>query len=309
MNHIETAKEVFDVEINGLEKVKNSIGKQFEQAIELISVSEGRVIICGMGKSGLIGKKIAATLASTGTPSYFLHPGEAFHGDLGMVKPEDVFVGISYSGETEELIRLLPFLRNNKNRLIAITGNQSSTLSKNADVHLDVAVDKEACPHQLAPTSSTTATLVIGDALAVSLMKLAKFEPADFAVFHPGGALGRKLLSKARDEMISKDLPLVHPHHILSQVISVMTKGSIGVAVVDNNDGAFGLITDGDLRRAFKNTGAKLDALTAKDIMTSHPINIYPDMPMSEAWEVMEKEQVTSLLVTENGKLLGVVKK
>lgn len=309
MDHTCVACQVFDAEIEELKKVKDRLGHEFNLAVDLISNSSGRVIICGMGKSGLIGKKVAATLASTGTPSYFLHPGEAFHGDLGMVKPEDVFIGISYSGETEELIRLIPFLRKNGNRTIAITGNQVSTLACAAEVHLNVFVGKEACPHQLAPTSSTTATLVMGDALAIALMNFSGFQSEDFAVFHPGGSLGRKLLSRVSDEMLTEDLPLVEPITPLIDLITIMTERRMGVAVVRNLDGSFGLITDGDLRRAFQRAGETLNELTAEKIMSTNPISITSQESMTAAWETMERNRITTLLVIDSGELIGILKK
>ncbi|HID00026.1 MAG TPA: KpsF/GutQ family sugar-phosphate isomerase, partial [Piscirickettsiaceae bacterium] len=208
MKYQQSAKRVFDIEAAAIANLKTLLNDDFDGAVEAILNSSGRVVICGMGKSGLIGKKIMATLASTGTPSFFMHPGEAFHGDLGMVAPDDIFVAISNSGETEEVIRLLPFLKDNGNTIIAMTGNPASTLAKNADFHLNIAVPQEACPHQLAPTSSTTATLVMGDALAVALMEARNFQPQDFARFHPGGSLGRKLLTKVRHEMKTDNLPL-----------------------------------------------------------------------------------------------------
>ncbi|MFP4076592.1 MAG: SIS domain-containing protein, partial [Halochromatium sp.] len=211
-DHAAVAREVFRIEAEAIAGLETNLDGRFSDAVERILTASGRVIVCGMGKSGIIGKKIAATLASTGTPAFFMHPGEAFHGDLGMVAPEDIFVAISHSGETEELLKLLPFLQENGNHIVAITGNSRSTLARHSSVHLSVRVTREACPLQLAPTASTTATLAMGDALAVALMKARDFQAHHFARFHPGGSLGRRLLQRVRDEMRSDKLPFVAPH-------------------------------------------------------------------------------------------------
>ena len=220
---INTAREVIKTEIEGLEFMSSRIDDQFALAIKSILETNGRVIICGMGKSGIIAKKIAASFASTGTPSFFMHPGEAFHGDLGMVKSEDIFIAISNSGETDEVLKLLPFLKSNNNFVIAITGNGESTLAKHSQCHLDIAVPKEACNLQLAPTSSTTAALVMGDALTVVLMEERNFKPENFARFHPGGSLGQRLLSKVEDVMISKKLPIVSLNDEFIDVVHAMS--------------------------------------------------------------------------------------
>jgi len=257
-----------------------------------------------MGKSGLIGKKIMATLASTGTPSFFMHPGEAFHGDLGMVAPDDVFIAISNSGETEEVIRLLPFLKDNGNVIIAMTGNPASTLAQNADFHLNIAVPQEACPHQLAPTSSTTATLVMGDALAVALMEARDFQPHDFARFHPGGSLGRKLLSRVKHEMKTRNLPFVSGDAPMKDVIHAMSAGRLGLCIVDEGRG---IITDGDLRRHLEND-PELMRKTAADIMTPDPKAISPEARLAEAEALMTRHKITSLLVRDDdGRVVGVI--
>jgi arabinose-5-phosphate isomerase len=198
MTHIENAKEVFDIEIDGLNEVKNKLNENFDKAVEVIKSAQGRVVITGMGKSGLIGSKIAATMASTGTPTFFMHPGEAYHGDLGMIDSADIIIAISNSGETEELIRLLSFFKDNQNTVIAMTGKESSTLAKYADIFLDIGITKEACPLKLAPTTSTTVTLALGDALAIALMKANDFKEENFARFHPGGSLGRNYSLKLK---------------------------------------------------------------------------------------------------------------
>ena len=255
MNAIEIAKDVIECEIDGLKNIISLLDNDFTNSINLILNTQGRVIISGMGKSGIIGRKIAASMASTGTPSFFMHPGEAFHGDLGMVASDDIFIAISNSGETDEVLKLLPFLEDNKNKIIAITGNPKSTLAKSSSFHLNIAVAAEACPFQLAPTSSTTATLAMGDALAITLMRLRNFKPENFARFHPGGALGRKLLRKVRDEMQSDQLPIVNLHDDFSVAINAMSSGNYGLVVICDNLKLSGIITDGDLRRAIDKYG------------------------------------------------------
>lgn len=310
MNSIDVAKKVIHTEIDGLYFMCERINDQFSLAVNSILSTEGRIIICGMGKSGIIGKKIAASFASTGTPSFFMHPGEAFHGDLGMVKPEDVFIAISNSGETEEVLKLLPFLRDNGNYVIAITGRSSSTLAQNAHCHLDVAVPKEACPHQLAPTTSTTATLVMGDALTVALMNSREFQPENFARFHPGGSLGRKLLSKVRDEAIFQDLPIVTADAQFSQIIQELSSKGLGVVLVlDRNQNSYAIITDGDLRRALEVHGRDVFDLKAYDLATVSPKCISIDSSITQAYEMMEQYQVTSLIVLDKGKVVGLIKK
>lgn len=306
-NSLEAANEVFKIEIEGLVWVSSRLDDSFNIAVDTIIASSGRVIICGMGKSGLIGRKIAATLASTGTRSYFMHPAEAFHGDLGMVDPSDVFIGISYSGETDELLKLLPFLIKNGNKFIAITGNESSTLSRAANIHLDVEVKSEACPLQLAPTSSTTATLVMGDALAVALMKARSFEESDFAVYHPGGSLGRRLLRRVRDDMRKDSLPVVTAESPVTNLINVMTTGQMGMAVVKHG-GGYGVITDGDLRRALEKYNSDILTMKSLEIMTPQAIFIEPDKTLDEADKLMARTKTHALLVVESNQLIGVYK-
>jgi arabinose-5-phosphate isomerase len=309
MRSIEIAKEVIQTEIEGLYFMSSRIGIEFSQAVEAIILTKGRTIICGMGKSGIIGKKIAASFASTGTPSFFIHPGEAFHGDLGMVTPEDVFIAISNSGETDEVLKLLPFLSNNNNFVISITGNVESTLAKNSQCHLDIAVPKEACLLQLAPTSSTTATLVMGDALTVALMEERNFQPENFARFHPGGNLGRRLLSKVRDEMITESLPIVSQQDSLIDVISSITSGQLGLALVMNENDVLSIITDGDLRRAMDFHGKKTFDLVAKDIAKENPLTVSEELSVQSAFEIMDKKNINSLVVCKNGAFIGVFKK
>ena len=310
MSILDQAKKVIDIEIAGLTQISNQLDDHFEQAVKTILSTQGRTIICGMGKSGIIGKKIAASFASTGTPSFFMHPGEAFHGDLGMVKPEDVFIAISNSGETDEVLKLLPFLRDNGNYLIAITGNPHSTLATAAHCHLNIAVPQEACPYQLAPTSSTTATLVMGDALTITLMELRDFQPENFARFHPGGSLGRRLLSKVRDEMATDILPIIHMTSALPEIIDVISHGCLGLAVViDEQQRVKGIVTDGDLRRSMQKYGQNAFNVCAESIYSAHPVCISPDESVGKAYELMESKRISALLVLDDAKLVGVLKK
>jgi arabinose-5-phosphate isomerase len=309
MSHIEVAKNVFRTEIQGLNAVLDDLGFEFTEAVETILSTRGRVIVCGMGKSGIIGKKISATFASTGTQSYFIHPGEAFHGDLGMVDPEDIFIGISYSGETDELLKLLPFLKKNGNKFVAITGNAESTLAKFATVHLCVRVPEEACPLQLAPTASTTATLVMGDALAVALMQKKEFTDSDFAVFHPGGSLGRRLLSTVSDEMRTENLPVVETHTKFADVVSAITIGGLGFAIVELDEKRLGVITDGDLRRVFEKHSNRITHVAAEEMASMDPICIDASASLAEAWEKLDKYRVSALLVFGEGRFRGVYKR
>lgn len=304
MNTIDTAKRVFKIEAEAIQALSQQLDQHFSQSVDAILATEGRVVICGMGKSGLIGKKIMATMASTGTPCFFMHPGEAFHGDLGMVSPKDIFIALSNSGETEEVIKLIPFLKDNGNLIIAMTGRPTSTLAQNADFHLNIAVPQEACPHQLAPTSSTTATLVMGDALAVALMEQRGFQPHDFARFHPGGSLGRKLLTRVKHEMKSKNLPFVTANASMKDVIHTMTEGRLGLCIVDQGKG---IITDGDLRRQMEEQPDRFMKLTAVDIMSPNPKTIDANARLSDAEEQMNQQKITSLLVSETEPTFNIV--
>lgn len=306
--YIESARRVFQIEAKAIAALEDLLDSDFATAVQHILSSHGRIIICGMGKSGIVGKKIAATLASTGTPSFFMHPGEAYHGDLGMVTQEDTFVAISNSGETDEVIKLLPFLKDNGNFLVAITGNPSSTLAKSADCHLNVSVKEEACPLQLAPTSSTTATLVMGDALAVTLMEARDFQPESFARFHPGGSLGRRLLSRVEHEMLSADLPFVSADACITDVIGVITRSSLGLAVIKTAS-EWGIITDGDLRRALACYRKDIFERTAADFMSLSPARVAVGTRMEDALLLMEHRKISSLLVFDGDDLVGVLKK
>ncbi|GAA4918164.1 KpsF/GutQ family sugar-phosphate isomerase [Mucilaginibacter defluvii] len=290
------AKRVFDIEIESLTHVAGLLDDAFDAAITTILGSSGKTIVTGIGKSGLIGKKIAATLASTGTPSFYMHPAEAFHGDLGMISEHDVVLLISYSGESDEVLKLIPFLKWHNNIIIGITGNPASTIAKNSHHHLNVKITREACPLELAPTSSTTAMLVMGDALAIALMEARNFKHEDFARFHPGGSLGRKLLTKVKDVMRTDNLPYIDKNASFTDLLMRMSAGRLGMVMVGNSAGIQGIVTDGDLRRALlKNSDTT--ALRIADIMTTSPIIIGSDELMSNAEQLMIDKKITTLLV------------
>jgi len=307
MSSIEKAKEVFKLESKAIADLSKNLDSDFEEAVEAILNSNGKLIISGMGKSGIIGKKIAATMASTGTPSFFLHPGEAYHGDLGMIEKEDIVLLISNSGETDEVLKLIPFLKNQKNIIVAMSGKVNSTLAKNATYHLNVSVEKEACPLQLAPTSSTTATLVMGDALAIVLMELRGFKETDFAQFHPGGSLGRRLLTRVEDVMKKVDLPLVEMDTPMKALVQKISSARLGLVVVMRDESIEGIVTDGDIRRAMESSQDNFFELRASDIMTKNPISIQRQAKLREAQKVMTELKVNSLLVVENDALVGIV--
>ena len=308
MDYLISARRVFEIESKSITDLSARLDADYGKAVETILKSKGRVIVCGMGKSGIIGRKLSATLSSTGTPSFFMHPSEAYHGDLGMVTPDDVFVAISYSGETSEVLKLIPFLRENGNPLIALTGNPASSLAKAASCHLNVAVSQEACPLELAPTSSTTATLAMGDALAVTLMEARDFKPEHFARFHPGGSLGRRLLSTVGDEMITAQLPFVVRTARVTEVLTAMTRGSLGIAIV-RHDAGFGLITDGDIRRAIERFGDAVFTKNAEQLMTASPLTVSPRTRVEDALTLMDGRKITSLLVVSDTDVVGVFKK
>lgn len=298
MDAIKLGREVVKSEADALMEMRARLDQNFTFAVEIVKSSHGRLVVVGIGKSGIIGRKIAATLASTGTTSFFVHPAEAFHGDLGMIHADDVALMISNSGETEELIRLLPFMKHQGNKIIAMTGRLDSTLAKNADAVLDVSVEREACNNNLAPTSSTTATLVMGDALAVVLSTLKNFQPEDFARFHPGGSLGRRLLTKVADVMHKDQLPICAPSAPLREVVSVITRGKLGVALVMKEGEMLGIITDGDLRNAFESSEDPLK-LCASDFMTAHPHTIRADENLAEAERIMKELTKRVLVVVD----------
>lgn len=307
MDTLKIAREVFEIEAKSIQDLALNLDENFSKSVELILRSKGRLVITGMGKSGHIGAKIAATLASTGTPSFFMHPGEALHGDLGMLTSEDVVIAISNSGETEEILKIVPAIKHRQIPLIVMAGNKKSTLVKQANVFLNIAVKKEACPLQLAPMSSTTATLVMGDALAAALMRARNFKPDDFALFHPGGSLGRKLLTKVKDLMVSKNLPIVHPNTEFNDLVDVMTSGKLGLCVVLENEKLVGIITDGDLRRALKANDKPRFDFKAKEIMSKNPKVVDANAMASEAEEIMLKYKIKEIIVEKNGKVTGII--
>ena len=308
MNLKNIAKEVFEIESKEIANLSNLLTDDFQKAVCQIAQSKGKLIVCGIGKSGIIGKKIAATLASTGTPSFFLHPSEAYHGDLGMIQKQDIVLLISNSGETDEILKIIPFLKQQNNYIIAMSSNPKSTLSKNSDRHLNIAVEKEACPLQLAPTSSTTAALVMGDALAVALMKMKGFENENFARFHPGGSLGKKLLTKVCDVMKKDTLPTVHLQAPITEIITTITKGKCGLVAVKQNNQIKGVITDGDVRRTMTHQKSDFFTLKAKDLMNKNPKTIDQNQKWAKAIEIMNEHQISGLLVVdENQNFVGVV--
>ncbi|EAL6549705.1 KpsF/GutQ family sugar-phosphate isomerase [Campylobacter jejuni] len=307
MNTLEIAKEVFEKEAQAILDLATNLDENFNQAVNLMLNTKGRCIVSGMGKSGRIGAKIAATLASTGTPSFFIHPGEALHGDLGMLTSEDVLIAISNSGETEEILKIIPAIKKREIPLIVMCGKKNSTLVKQGDIFLNIAVEKEACPLQLAPMSSTTATLVMGDALAAALMKVRNFKPDDFALFHPGGSLGRKLLTKVKDLMVSSNLPIVHPDTEFNDLVDVMTSGKLGLCVVLENEKLVGIITDGDLRRALKASDKPRFDFKAKEIMSINPKVVDADAMASEAEGIMLKHKIKEIIVGKEEKVVGII--
>jgi arabinose-5-phosphate isomerase len=298
---------VFDVQSAAISAHSKALGDEYLKALGLIKNCTGRVIICGMGKSGHIGKKISASLASLGTPSFFLHPGEAFHGDLGMVTSEDLIVLISYSGETDELLKIIPSLQSFGNKIISITGGIESSLAKNSDVVLNASVEKETCPNNLAPTTSTTLALVIGDALSSVSTIERGFTPMQFARFHPGGSLGRRLLTFVKNEMRSENLPFVECDTSLTDALLVMTETRTGLALVMENDILKGVVTDGDLRR-FLISGQSINGSLASELMNENPCFISPDTRLSEAEELMREKHIKWLVVSADGKKIdGII--
>lgn len=302
------AKAVISTEMNAVEALLDRIDDSFVSACQQMLSCQGRIVVLGMGKSGHVASKIAATLASTGTPAFFVHPGEAGHGDLGMITKHDVALALSNSGETEELLTILPVMKRLDVPLIALTGNPRSTLARNATCHVDVSVDKEACPLGLAPTSSTTAALVMGDALAISLLHARGFTEEDFARSHPGGQLGRRLLVHISDIMhVGEEIPRVDPDVHLPVVIGEMTRKGFGMtAVVDDDDQLLGVLTDGDLRRAL-DRGGDIRQIPVSEVMTRQGITIEPGMLAVEAVQLMQRHGISSLLVVADGQLVGAL--
>jgi arabinose-5-phosphate isomerase len=309
-NLIEIAKNVLSIEAESLQALKEKINEDFLKAVEIIHNSKGRVVVTGMGKSGLVGRKIAATLASTGTPSFFMHPAEASHGDLGMVTEDDVVIAISNSGETDEVLKLIPYLKYFNVKIIALTGNPQSTLAKQADAVLDVSVKEEACPFGFIPTASTTATLAMGDALAVALIMRNGFKKEDFAFFHPGGSLGKRMLTKVKELMHTGDeLPVSYPDTVMLDAVLEISSKRLGVVVIVNeNKKILGIITDGDVRRGVQRYGKELFELKASQIMTINPKTINEEELAAVALSTMQKYSITSLVVPDSeGTLKGLI--
>lgn len=280
----------------------------FDHSVELILACHGKVIVTGVGKSGHIGAKIAATLSSTGTPSFFINPLDVYHGDLGVMTPDDVVLAISNSGQTDELLRFIPMLQHMKVPIIGMSGNPGSLLAKYSTYHINVSVRKEACPLNLAPTSSTTATLAMGDALAVALMERRNFQPKDFAQFHPGGELGKRLLTTAQDVMRTTDMPIITPEMHLGEAIILVSKGKLGLGVAECDGRIVGLITDGDIRRAMEKWQAEFFDRTVADIMTRQPKTVSPQTRITEIQDIMNKYKIHTVLVVDgDNHLLGVV--
>ena len=307
MNYLQIARETLSVESQALAQLSPRLDDEFSKVVDLILACEGRLVIGGIGKSGLIGKKMVATFASTGTPSFFLHPTEAFHGDLGMLKPIDIVMLISYSGETDDVNKLIPSLKNFGNKIIALTSNKNSTLARHADYVLDITVEREVCPNNLAPTTSALVTLALGDALAVSLITARHFQPADFAKFHPGGSLGRRLLCKVKDQMQTR-LPITTPDTNFTDCLTIMNEGRMGVALVMENQQLKGIITDGDVRRALTANGADTLNKTAKELMTSSPKTIHENEFLAKAEDLMKEKKIHSLVVVnDENNVVGLV--
>lgn len=305
----ELAKDVLDIEAKAILRLKNNIGDDFDKAVDILYNCKGRVIVTGMGKSGLIGKKIAATMSSTGTPAYFLHPAESTHGDSGVITRNDVIIAISNSGETQELLNLLPLIKRFGCEMIGMTGNLNSTLAKTSEVTLDISVEREACPLGKAPTASTTATLAMGDALAVCLMEKKGFTKEDFLMYHPSGKLGKGLTYKVRDLMITGDkMPVVSDDETFTDVINTISEYKLGMAmVVDSDRKLSGVLTDGDIRRTVIKYH-DISTLRIKDVMTSNPKRITSDAYAASALNLMEKFSITALaVVDENNVPVGVI--
>ncbi|WGE64152.1 KpsF/GutQ family sugar-phosphate isomerase [Actinobacillus equuli subsp. haemolyticus] len=307
MNYLASANETLSLYTQAISQLNQRLDNSFNQAVDMILNCEGRVVVAGIGKSGLVGQKMVATFASTGTPSFYLHPTEAFHGDLGMLKPIDVVILISNSGETDDVIKLLPSLKSFGNKIIAMTGNPHSTLAQHANLILNIGVEREACPNNLAPTTSTLVTMALGDALAIALINARGFKAEDFARFHPGGSLGRKLLNRVKDVMQTK-LPIAQPNADFSTILSVMNEGRMGVALIMQNEDLHGIITDGDIRRTLAQFGAESLTKTAEQIMSKNPKTISDATYLAKAEEMMKELHIHSLIaLNDEGKVSGIM--
>ncbi|MBB4805698.1 arabinose-5-phosphate isomerase [Chryseobacterium defluvii] len=305
LNIISIAKSTLEIEISELEKLKNRIDDDFAKAVEIIHSAKGKLIVVGIGKSAHVGNKIVATLNSTGTPSQFLHASEAIHGDLGVIQKQDVVLCISNSGNSPEIVNLVPYLKDYSSALIGMTGNKKSKLAEFSEVILDTHVDMEACPNKLAPTSSTTLQMALGDALAIALMELNDFRENDFAKFHPGGSLGKNLTSKV-EQFLSSQKPQVTENASIRDVIISISASSHGITVVTDDNKIIGVITDGDLRRMLMK-GENVSKILAKDIMSAYPKTIEKDALAKEAMKVLKNNNIGQLIVTENGEYFGII--
>ncbi len=305
MNLLSLAKDALSIEIAELESLKNRLDDSFVKAVESINAASGKLIVVGIGKSAHVGNKIVATLNSTGTPAQFLHAAEAIHGDLGVIQKQDVVLCISYSGNSPEIVNLLPFLKDYSSCLIGMTGNPDSKLGKASAIILNTHVDKEACPNKLAPTSSTTVQMALGDALAVCLMELKDFKDIDFAKFHPGGSLGKNLTAKV-EQFVSQTKPEVNPEATIREVIISVSASKHGITVVTDNGKILGVITDGDLRRMLLNQD-DVSKVIAKDIMSKNPKNIDKSELAKEAMYILKNNNIGQLIVTDNGQYYGII--
>lgn len=295
-------------EADAVRKLAGELDDSFDQAVRLMLNCKGKVIVTGVGKSGNIGAKIASTLSSTGTPSFFINPLDVFHGDLGVIAPDDVVMAISNSGQTDELLRFIPMVLHMNVPIIGMSGNPDSLLAKYSTVHLNVHVEKEACPLNLAPTSSTLAQMAMGDAIAVALIELRNFQPKDFAQFHPGGELGKRLLTTAQDVMRTSDLPVLPPEMHLGDAIILVSKGKLGLGIAEEEGRIVGIITDGDIRRAMERWQSNFFNHTVSDIMTRQPKSVSPQTKIAHVQAIMQKHKVHSVLVVDgDNRLLGVV--
>ena len=306
---IEIAAQCLRDEAQAIVDQINYLDENFEAAANLILSCKGKLVVTGVGKSGHIGAKMAATLSSTGTPSFYMNPLDAYHGDLGVCGSDDIVLAISNSGQTDELLRILPYFHEKNIPIIGISNNPQSLLAQNSTVHITVPVKQEAEPLGLAPTTSTTTTLAMGDALACALMKARDFKAQDFARFHPGGSLGKRLLTKARNVMQKDNLPVVSPDMLLDEAVTHVSKGRLGLCVINDKDGKVeGIITDGDVRRAMESSQNRFFTLSVKDIMTKNPVTISPDTKISMVEKIMQDRKIHAVLVVdENGKLMGIV--
>jgi arabinose-5-phosphate isomerase len=304
---VQSAQSLFSAYQDSIGRLASQLGADFSRAVDLMLSTNGHVVVCGIGKSGIIGRKISATLASTGTPSLFLHPADASHGDLGMVRRGDVVLLISYSGTTAEIVQLLPAFDRLDARLIAMTGHPDSQIARHAAISLDISVDREACPLNLAPTTSSLNSLVLGDALAVALMQARGFAATDFAATHPGGALGQRLLTRVGDRMRRTNLPFVAPDATVQDALMVMTEGRLGMAIIGSADALVGIITDGDLRRLLIK-GADIKHITVADVASPKPLTARPDEMMADAEARMLESRVQCLVVVDDaGAVVGVI--